>query len=525
MAVQSKFLAPWLPLIMSGVVTLILTQLGLVSSLEPFAQRLLFQARGAQPWSEEIVLIKIDEASINALGWFPWQRDRYAQLLHQLTAAEVKTVAFNILFSEETDEDQAFAEAIEDHGQVLLASTWREDQSPWLPSPTLAKKAVAIGHMTQLEKTLPVTVEPHIDAYPALAIATAQTHQLNQGELGLLTFEQPLLAHWPGPINQLQQYSFIDVLEQRIPQGALQGKIALVGMTAAGFDPFTSPIESDLTASGIHLHAAILHSYLQQNFLHKPGQSWGILCLLLWGLGLRFGLSRLTEAKQLIALFIGLLIWPVLGVLSLSFNILLPISFPLLLLTITGFSLLLISNIRLHRINRKLQSKATTDALTGLKNRSFFNDYSAYIWRNSIREKQPICLIICDIDHFKQYNDTYGHLAGDACLSQVARNLQRAVYRTTDLVIRYGGEEFVILLPNSNLEQGCTIAQRIQFQLAQQAIPHKGSSTSDQVTLSFGIACITPSRRDRLMLLIDQADKVLYRAKHEGRDRYKAQQL
>ncbi len=526
MAVKIKFLAPWLPLLLSGAATLVLTKLGFVSSLEPLTHRLLFQARGSQPWREEIVLIKIDQPSIDALGWFPWERDRYTQLVNELTAAEVQTIAFNILFSEETAEDEAFAKAIENHGQVLLASIWsQQTESPWMPNPTLTQAAIEIGHMAQGENVHPDTVQPYIDGHPALGIITAQTHQLSQGELNLLDVQDSLQPHWPGSVEQLQQYSFVDVLEQRVPKEALQGKIALVGMTAEGFDPLISPIEPNKPASGLHLHAAVLHSYLQQNFLHKPAKAWAILGLLLWGVTLRYCFTRMAERKQLITLFIGIVFWPALGMLALNANILLPIAFPILLLTMSGFGLLVMSNTRLHSANSQLQGKATTDALTGLKNRAFFNDYSAYLWRNSIREKQSICIIICDIDHFKQYNDTYGHLAGDDCLSQVSQSLQRAVYRTTDLVIRYGGEEFVILLPNSNLEQGCIIAKRIQHQLAQQAIPHQGSSTSEQVTLSFGIACITPTRRDHLMLLIDQADKALYRAKHEGRDRYKAQQL
>ncbi len=525
MAVPPKLLTPWLPLIMSGITTLLLTRLGLVASLEPLTQHFLFKVRGSQPWNEEIVLIKIDEASIKALGWFPWQRDRYAQLIQQLTAADVETIAFNILFSEATAEDQALAQAMEDHGQVLLASAWYKQQTPLMPHPRLGHQAAAIGHMTQVSNALPATVEPYIDEQPALAIATAQVHQLGQGELKLLAVDRPLLPHWPGPVEELQQYSFIDILEERIPKAALRGKIALIGMTAEGFDPLISPIEPSQPASGIHLHAAVLHSYLQQNFLHRPAGNWGILSFLLWGVVLRYGLSRLAERQQLLTLTIGILVWTIVAIVALRANILLPISIPLLLLISTGFSLLLINNIQLQSANRKLQNKATTDALTGLKNRSFFNDHYAYLWQSCSRKKQSLGLIICDVDHFKQYNDTYGHLMGDKCLHRVAQNLKKSLDRSSDIVARYGGEEFVILLPGVTLDQGCDIIERIQYQLSQQAIAHKNSSNSSYITLSFGMACITPTQNQDSDLLIEQADKALYRAKQQGRNCYRAQQL
>lgn len=521
MAVQFKFLKPWLPTLIGGTATLILSHLGLVSTVEPFTQRLLFQARGAQPWQEDIVLIKIDETSINALGWFPWRRDRYTELLHQLTAAEVETVAFNILFSEATTEDADFAQAMADHGQVLLGTTWYDEKSFLMPTPILADQATAMGHMTQVEKTIPVTIEPYIQDQPALAIATAQVHQLSQGQLNLLTIDQPLLANWPGPIDDLPQYSFIDVLEQRVPKSALAGKIALVGMTAAGFDPLLSPMESSRAASGIHLHAAVLHSYLQQNFLYRPPMApLGILALLVWGISLRFGLPKLTEGRQLTVLATSILLWPILGILALQVSVLLPITLPMLLLSMTCISLLLVDNTQLHSLNGHLHNQATTDALTGLKNRAFFNDYSAYLWRSCRQEHQSLCLILCDVDHFKQYNDTYGHPQGDRCLYAVAQSLQGSLYRDSEIVARYGGEEFVILLPNATVEQGCTVAQRIQAHLANQAIPHKNSATSAHITLSFGIADGMPQTDERLETLIEQADQALYRAKQAGRDRY-----
>lgn len=524
MAIPTKFFRPWLPLVLSGAATLLPLQLGLVSTLEPLAQRLLFQARGARAWPEEIVLIKIDQASLDALGWFPWRRDRYAQLLDQLTAAGADSVSFSILFSEETPEDSAFAAAMARHGQVILAN-WYSSHKRLMPAPELARSAADIGHIVELETAGPATVQPYVQDSPALAIATAAHYQGRRGQLQLLDASQVLLPNWPGPVKQIQQYSFVEVLEQRVPPSAFNGKIVLVGMTAAGFDPLDTPFDSRTAASGIHLHAAVVNSALRQNFLQRPSPQWWILGCMVWAMGLRYGLTKLVERRQLMALCVAILLWPVLGYVALQFNLLLPIALPMVLLAMTCTTILTINNIRLNSINSQLQNKATTDRLTQLKNRAFFDDYSAYLWRDSIQESKPLSFIICDIDHFKKYNDTYGHLAGDQCLSKVAQGLQKAIYRKSDVVARYGGEEFVILLPNTTLEEACPVAERVREQLAQLKLPHKSSSTSDFVTLSLGIACIVPTREDRFETLVEQADQALYRAKSGGRDRYQTKQL
>lgn len=516
---------PWLPLILASATTLIQIKLGLISTLEPLAQQLLFQARGARPWHEDIVLVKIDQASIDHLGWFPWRRDRYTDLLEQLTAAQADTVAFNIIFSEDTEEDAAFANAMAEHGQVVLASTWHSNLNPWRPTSTLAQTAAAIGHITQVDPASPTSPRPYIQGQPALAIATAQTHQLSQGNIQIPNGKIPLLPNWPGPVDQLPQYSFVEILKQQVPPEALQGKIVLVGMTAPGFDPITIPFEANNSASGIHLHAAILNSFLEQNCLRHPAQQWWIIGLLLWGMGLRYGLTRLGQRSQVGAIILGLLLWPVLSCLALELNLLLPIVLPMVLLAMTGCSLLLFNNIQLHQTNHQLRDKATTDVLTQLRNRAFFNDYSAYIWRDCIHSQRPLSLLLCDVDYFKPYNDHYGHPAGDRCLHDVASSLKAAVYRSSDLVARYGGEEFVVLLPNTTLDRACAIAERIRAQLALRALPHKGSKINDHVTLSLGVVCTMPTRSGSLQTLIEQADQALYQAKAEGRDRYIARTL
>ncbi|TAG70720.1 MAG: diguanylate cyclase [Oscillatoriales cyanobacterium] len=174
---------------------------------------------------------------------------------------------------------------------------------------------------------------------------------------------------------------------------------------------------------------------------------------------------------------------------------------------------------QLETVNRALQYLATYDSLTEVRNRRFFNDYMDAEWRRLAREEAPLSLIMCDIDYFKLYNDTYGHQPGDECLRQVAQVLQCSVKRSADLVARYGGEEFAVVLPNTDIEGAACVAERIAQQVRGLQIPHAQSGVSEYVTLSLGVACCIPAPMSQPATLIAIADESLYRAKAAGRDR------
>ena len=135
------------------------------------------------------------------------------------------------------------------------------------------------------------------------------------------------------------------------------------------------------------------------------------------------------------------------------------------------------------------------------------------------RETAPLSLILCDVDYFKRYNDTYGHQAGDACLQQVARAISRVLKRPTDLVARYGGEEFAVILPFTTGEGAVHIADTIHLEVQQLLIPHAKSSVSEYVTLSIGVCSTVPQKEFSPIALIAIADKALYGAKEQGRNR------
>jgi diguanylate cyclase (GGDEF)-like protein len=174
---------------------------------------------------------------------------------------------------------------------------------------------------------------------------------------------------------------------------------------------------------------------------------------------------------------------------------------------------------RLEAANRKLQRLTTVDGLTGIANRSKFDRNLQVEWRRLSREYGPLSVIMCDVDFFKPYNDTYGHQAGDKCLQQVAQSIHRLLKRPADLVARYGGEEFVVLLPNTPLDGALEVAEAIRQQVKSLNIPHVNSQVSSSVTLSLGVACEIPYADRPPSQLVAAADQQLYRAKQLGRDR------
>ena len=169
--------------------------------------------------------------------------------------------------------------------------------------------------------------------------------------------------------------------------------------------------------------------------------------------------------------------------------------------------------------NQRLETMAQQDGLTGVANRRAFDNRLPLALAHAGRQKEALCVVLCDVDHFKAYNDHYGHPAGDECLRQVSAALVQGCKRTTDLVARYGGEEFALLLPATPTDGAQQVIDAARAELARRAIPHAGSQTAAAVTFSAGLASYVPERDRDPLQLVKRADEALYRAKELGRNR------
>jgi diguanylate cyclase (GGDEF)-like protein len=175
---------------------------------------------------------------------------------------------------------------------------------------------------------------------------------------------------------------------------------------------------------------------------------------------------------------------------------------------------------KLREANEQLKYLAAVDGLTQVANRRSFDEYFTQEWLRMTKAKQPLSLILCDVDFFKKYNDYYGHPAGDNCLKQIAHTLHNAIRRPGDLVARYGGEEFAIILPNTSLDGAIRVAVNIQQNVKKLNIAHDASEVADYITLSMGVGSTIPQLELSPLALINQVDSALYQAKNTGRDRY-----
>jgi two-component system, chemotaxis family, response regulator WspR len=173
----------------------------------------------------------------------------------------------------------------------------------------------------------------------------------------------------------------------------------------------------------------------------------------------------------------------------------------------------------LLKANLELRRLSHLDGLTGLSNRRYLDEFLEAEWRRALREHTEISMLMIDVDYFKRYNDTYGHVAGDNALRTVATTISREISASRDLVARFGGEEFAAVLPGVGRGGARLIAEKMRRDVAALAVPHIGSEASQHLTISIGGATLTPAEGADVTVLIEAADAALYRAKHEGRNR------
>ena len=342
-----------------------------------------------------------------------------------------------------------------------------------------------------------------------------------------------VILNWRGGQDKFIHTSLEKVLKREISPDFFEDKIVLIGSTAHSlndffYTPYSSYRSNLKQMSGVYIHSN-LASQIISSALDGRTSIKGIpetgewFLVVIWsfigaGSGLIFLEKQLLERSSLLSfksITFGIII-PACILFGTNYSLFLT---GLWLPTIAPCLSLLLSAIAINSYYHQGQTKlAFTDGLTQIANRHFFDRYLQQKLLHCQKSNQDLVIILCDVDFFKQYNDTYGHQAGDKCLVKVAQTVQDCI-RESDLAARYGGEEFVVVLPNVDSNRGVLIADRIRSEIANMQISHESSQVSSVVSVSCGISSLRITQATSSEELIAHADSALYKAKQQGRDR------
>lgn len=499
----------------------------------------LLVGRWHYPAQPSVVLVAIDDRSLEALGQWPWPREVHARLLDRLTQAGVRNVALDMFFSEPdrsgASNDQRLAEAMRRNGKVILPviAAMTDAGSPpveLLPIPELTAAAASLAHSDVevdadgVARGLYLRAglgEPH---WPALGAAIAQAAIEIPGQTAGPTerTSSPYLwsrdlyvgvryADLPGTFPQV---SYVDVLEGRVPPEALHDRRVIVGLTATGVAPrFLTPTSREVWMSGTEYQANVASMLLSDKAI-VPLSRWqqaAMAALLLLGPGLGMVSRWRYLPAWLIVVFGTVLIVGVNAGLLHAFNRWFA---PTGSLVSLGLASLLLFGGRILR----LQNLVKRDSLTGLGNRHRFDLALRQEVKMAKRSGKTLTLLLIDVDHFKRFNDTLGHHAGDLVLARVATAITGFV-RPRDVATRFGGDEFALILPDTTREGGIRMALSLLAEVRKLAVPGNHADL-DGITVTIGLHSRVPDEITTPREIFEQADLALYQAKTEGRDRY-----
>lgn len=387
--------------------------------------------------------------------------------------------------------------------------------------------AVALQYLEQ-QGIVPEPISPQHPSQVRLGQTILKPLQpFDGGYTNIDTTGYQILLNYRATDQVFETVSILQVMQDQVAADKIRDRIVLIGVTAPSLNdlfttPYSAPFSHQVQQSpGVFIHAHAARQLLDIALKHQgwimgcPEWLEWILILIAATLGTAIVALNLKPEQSSHSLIVKLT--PILlGVGSLG---LFGINFLLFqwgwwLSSITPL-LSMFGSVTMSIVyhNHLLYQLAYVDALTRIANRRCFDQYLA----DKLTSSRYLSLILCDVDYFKLYNDTYGHQAGDDCLTKVAQALRQSI-RQNDFVARYGGEEFVVVLPDMKLDMAIQIAERMRLQVKSLCIPHKTSSISPYVSLSCGIVSVSNLQQYSIESLISCADKGLYQAKEQGRD-------
>ncbi|MEM6451834.1 MAG: diguanylate cyclase [Cyanobacteria bacterium P01_D01_bin.105] len=553
-----KYLAPLLALLATGGI-MGLRSIGAFQVWELHAFDWMMNRRPAEPQDERIVIIGIDEQDINTYGQAALTDTLLADLLEVIQAQNPTVIGLDLFRNVPTDREGydrlqtifsetsniiGIAKVVDDvalpsvagnsilaeKGQIsasdLIVDTDGRVRRGFLVPNATGEALEGLAFRVALEYLASHDIVPNPDAeILELGYARLPPVESNSGGYqGADAGGYQLMMNWRSNLS-FQIFSAQAVLNGDLPPGALRDKVILLGgMQSGDADVFFTPYSrvagqpNLLPSHGIEIHASfasqlISAAFGQRNMIQMLPASLEILLIALSG-GMGLCLYRMGRNDlQRLSMF-GLALS---STVSISYLALWLSGWwlPVVPVSLALFAAPIIT--RLQKINR-LQTLSEVDELTQLANRRIFQEHLADEWQRAMRSHAPLSLILCDVDYFKRYNDTYGHPQGDECLRQVAQAIGNAVRRPEDIAARYGGEEFVILLPNTTSEGAQQVAKEAAANVFNLQLKHQASQVSPYVSISLGVTTIVPKPELAMSTLVDTADLGLYEAKRRGRN-------
>jgi len=523
-----------------------------------FRLRVSFTRKDARSVDDRLLVVTIDENDIANAGQWPISDGTLSQLLREIGSYDPAGVGVDLYRnfpvepgSAELDEtfydmpmvvgaERVIGEPVAAHstldelGQgasidLIVDRDGRARRgllSVMLPDRSVKQGLAASLVLSYLERLdiAPEAIETNGDKI-SLQLGKTRINRFESNDGGYVRADsggfQILMSYRDGS-RQFESISMTAVMNGELTNELVRDRIVLIGSIAVSLnDLFYTPLDSEAQVAGVYIHAHLASQLLNASLDGQPllrtspdyiewlwVGCWIIVTVLAsrpilysqflraelpaWQLGIRVIGSSASLAGVGFALF-----WA---------GWWLPVALPFVSMIATvGLGVT-------HR-NQQLQNLAAYDELTQIANRRYFDQYLKQV----LKEKKQLSLILCDVDHFKAFNDLYGHPAGDICLYQVAQAIKTGV-RGADMVARYGGEEFVVVLPDADQPNAQQIAQRIQAKIQELSIEHKGSSVSESVTLSGGCISVPKGSIVDAHSLVEHADKALYQAKQSGRN-------
>lgn len=541
---------------------------GIYQTLEWSVLDQWFRTRASEEQDSRIVVIEVGESDISALGQWPISDGTMAKLLTRVKQQKPRVIGLdfyrnfkqgevagqkqleevfrttpNIIGVEKAIDEQVKAPPIlKEIGQVAMAdfvldADGKARRALMLAGLDNGEVGFSLGTLTALiylEQDNILLKDGAEVREKILGQTTISALEKNSaGYINADTSGFQTLINYRGKDNSFIHTSLTDVLQNKIADDIFHDRLVLIGATATSlndlfYTPYSSLSQTSKRMPGVHVHAHIASQLISAGLEERrllgyipEYQEW--LWILSWsfvGGGLSFILFRINLLQKNSLTSIKL---TVLGI-AIPVGMLLTSSYLIFLAgywlpTIAPLIALVGANLIVTGFYYQNQKRiAFTDGLTKIANRRFFDHFIEQQWLKCERDNQDLALILCDVDFFKVYNDTYGHQEGDSCLQKVASALSSSV-RGNDLAARYGGEEFVVVLPDSNTETAKVVAKRIRSKLKAMQILHEGSKASKYVSISMGIASIHHNKATSSQELIMLADKALYQAKQQGRDR------